>query len=320
MLALVVRLLLVGTPVLSEADLRIVERLAWRAGVPRGAVESLSTDVTGDGAPDVILLTRTGDRLVLFLAEGPVSPVGRWWRVDLHRGTGAGELCVPASAARVHVEDHAFVSAALECDRERTGPCRTRRACALHPARGREVRALAPAGPEPRAWSAHRAARREGRAPHLGQRRAPGRRGRSDGARLHRAARADVDLAPARGGGTALPDAGGRAPRRGQPRLRRRAGRHGPAVGRARAPLGAGGRRGSGGDGRPDVRAPGPGLGAGGRALRLTALGAIPAAPRRVRADDVPPRPEDGVSQGPSVDPTRLRKLLEDVKRGRTSV
>jgi len=52
MLALAVRLLLLGTPVLSDADLRIVERLAWRAGVPKGTVESLSTDVTGDGAPD----------------------------------------------------------------------------------------------------------------------------------------------------------------------------------------------------------------------------------------------------------------------------
>jgi hypothetical protein len=123
MLALAVRLFLLGTPVLSDADLKIVERLAWRAGVPKGTVESLSTDVTGDGAPDVVLLTRTGDRLVLFVAEGPVSPVGRWWRVDLHRGTGAGELCVPASAARVHVEDHTSVSHALECDRERTGAC-----------------------------------------------------------------------------------------------------------------------------------------------------------------------------------------------------
>ena len=100
MLSLALRLALVATPVLSEADLKIVERLAWRAGVPRGTVESLSTDVTGDGAPDVVLVTRTADRLVLFVAEGPVSPVGRWWRVDLHRGTGAGELCIPASAAR----------------------------------------------------------------------------------------------------------------------------------------------------------------------------------------------------------------------------
>ena len=99
MLALAVGLLLLGTPVLSEGDLRVVERLAWRAGVPRGAVESLSTDVTGDGSPDVVLLTRTAGRLVLFVAEGPVSPVGRWWRVDLHRGTGAGELCVPVTAA-----------------------------------------------------------------------------------------------------------------------------------------------------------------------------------------------------------------------------
>jgi hypothetical protein len=123
MLSLAVRLLLLGTPVLSEADLRIVERLAWRAGVPKGAVESFSTDVTGDGAQDVVLLTRTGDRLVLFVAEGPVSPVGRWWRVDLHRGTEAGELCAPASAARVHVEDHGAISHALECDRERTGAC-----------------------------------------------------------------------------------------------------------------------------------------------------------------------------------------------------
>lgn len=131
MLALAVRLLLLGTPVLSDADLRIVERLAWRAGVPKGTVESLSTDVTGDGAPDVVLLTRTGDRLVLFVAEGPVSPVGRWWRVDLHRGTSAGELCVPASAARVHVEDHGAVSHALECDRERTGACPTPQGRAL---------------------------------------------------------------------------------------------------------------------------------------------------------------------------------------------
>jgi|KBSSwiStaDraftv2_1062776.scaffolds.fasta_scaffold03885_4 hypothetical protein len=131
MLALAVRLLLLGTPVLSDADLRIVERLAWRAGVPKGTVESLSTDVTGDGAPDVVLLTRTGDRLVLFVAEGPVSPVGRWWRVDLHRGTSAGELCVPASAVRVHVEDHGDVAHALECDRERTGACPTPQGRAL---------------------------------------------------------------------------------------------------------------------------------------------------------------------------------------------
>lgn len=131
MLALAVRLLLLGTPVLSDSDLRIVERLAWRAGVPRGATESLSTDVTGDGAPDVVLLTRTSDRLVLFVAEGPVSPVGRWWRVDLHRGTDAGELCVPASAARVLVEDHGVVAHALECDREQTGACPTPRGRAL---------------------------------------------------------------------------------------------------------------------------------------------------------------------------------------------
>ena len=145
MLALAVRLLLLGTPVLSEADLRIVERLAWRAGVPRGAVESLSTDVTGDGAPDVVLLTRTSDRLVLFVAEGPVSPVGRWWRVDLHRGTEAGELCVPASAARVHVEDHGAVSHALECDREQTGAC---------PApQGRALRVEAPPAPGGRSRS-----------------------------------------------------------------------------------------------------------------------------------------------------------------------
>lgn len=137
MLAHAVRLLLLGTPVLSETDLRIVERLAWRAGVPRGAVESLSTDVTGDGAPDVVLLTRTGDRLVLFVAEGPISPVGRWWRVDLHRGTGAGELCVPASAARVHVEDLGVVSHALECDRERTGACPTPQGRALRVEAGR---------------------------------------------------------------------------------------------------------------------------------------------------------------------------------------
>jgi hypothetical protein len=131
MLALAVRLLLLGTPVLSESDLRVVERLAWRAGVPKGAVESLSTDVTGDGAPDVVLLTRTADRLVLFVAEGPVSPVGRWWRVDLHRGTEAGELCVPATAARVLIEDHGVVAHALECDREQTGACPTPRGRAL---------------------------------------------------------------------------------------------------------------------------------------------------------------------------------------------
>jgi hypothetical protein len=123
MLALAVRLLLLGTPVLSEADLRIVERLAWRAGVPKGTVESLSTDMTGDGAEDIVLLTRAGDRLVLFVAEGPISPAARWWRVDLHRGTEAGDLCAPASTARVHVEDHGAVSHALECDRERTGAC-----------------------------------------------------------------------------------------------------------------------------------------------------------------------------------------------------
>jgi hypothetical protein len=131
MLAFAVRLLLLGTPVLSEGDLRVVERLAWRAGVPRGAVESLSTDVTGDGAPDVVLLTRTPERLVLFVAEGPVSPVGRWWRVDLHRGTEVGELCVPATSARVLVEDHGVVSHALECDREQTGACPTPRGRAL---------------------------------------------------------------------------------------------------------------------------------------------------------------------------------------------
>src|SRR6516162_11770082 len=137
MLSLAVRLLLLGTPVLSEADLRIAERLAWRAGVPKGTVEPFSTDVTGDGAPDVVLLTRTADRLVLFVAEGPVSPVGRWWRVDLHRGNEAGELCVPSSAARVHVEDQAFISAALECDRERTGACPAPKARALRIETGR---------------------------------------------------------------------------------------------------------------------------------------------------------------------------------------
>src|SRR5262245_5015924 len=131
MLAFAVRLLLLGTPVLSAAALRVVERLAWRAGVPKGAVESLSTDVTGDGAPDVVLLTRTADRLVLFVAEGPVSPVGRWWRVDLHRGTEAGELCVPATATRVIVEDRGVVAHALECDREQTGACPTPRGRAL---------------------------------------------------------------------------------------------------------------------------------------------------------------------------------------------
>ena len=131
MLAFAVRLLLLGTPVLSEADLRVVERLAWRAGVPKGAVESLSTDVTGDGAQDVVLLTRTADRLVLFVAEGPVSPVGRWWRVDLHRGTDAGELCGPATATRVIVEDRGVVAHALECDREQTGACPTPRGRAL---------------------------------------------------------------------------------------------------------------------------------------------------------------------------------------------
>jgi len=140
MLALAVSTLLLATPVLSEADLKVVERLAWRAGVPRGALESLSTDVTGDGVPDVVLLTRTADRLVLFLAEGPVSPVGRWWRVDLHRGTEAGELCAPASAVRVHVEDQGVVSHALECDKERTGACPTPHGRALR------VESAAPAG------------------------------------------------------------------------------------------------------------------------------------------------------------------------------
>lgn len=137
MLTLALGLLLLATPVLSEADLKTAERLAWRAGVPKGTVESFSTDVTGDGAPDVVLLTRTTDRLVLFVAEGPVSPVGRWWRVDLHRGNEAGELCVPASAVRVHVEDHAFIAAALECDRERTGACPTPHSRALRIESGR---------------------------------------------------------------------------------------------------------------------------------------------------------------------------------------
>lgn len=138
MVGLALRLLVVATPVLSDAELKVAERLAWRAGVPKGAVESFSTDVTGDGAPDVVLLTRTSDRLVVFVAEGPVSPVGRWWRVDLHRGSGAGELCVPASAARVHVEDHGVVSHALECDRELTGACPT--------PHGRALRVDAPQG------------------------------------------------------------------------------------------------------------------------------------------------------------------------------
>jgi len=131
LLALALGLAFHATPVLSDAELKAAGRLAWRAGVPKGTVESLSTDVTGDGVPDVVLLTRTADRLVLFVAEGPVSPVGRWWRVDLHRGTEAGELCVPASAARVHVEDHGAISAALECDRERTGACPTPQGRAL---------------------------------------------------------------------------------------------------------------------------------------------------------------------------------------------
>lgn len=154
MLALAVRLVLLGTPVLSDADLRTTERLAWRAGVPRGTVESLSTDVTGDGAPDVVLVTRTADRIVLFVAEGPVSPVGRWWRVDLHRGNGTGELCVPASEARIQVEDHSVVSHALECDRERTGACPTPqgRALRVHQARCPAVHVFFD-GSDLRAWS-----------------------------------------------------------------------------------------------------------------------------------------------------------------------
>ncbi len=154
MLALAMVTLLLATPVLSEADLRVAERLAWRAGVPKGAVESLSTDVTGDGVPDVVLLTRTADRLALFVAEGPVSPVGRWWRVDLHRGTEAGELCVPASAVRVHVEDHGVVSQALECDKERTGACPTPQGRALRvecPASGGRSRGAAVPGEQAQA-------------------------------------------------------------------------------------------------------------------------------------------------------------------------
>lgn len=131
MLLLTVGLLLHATPVLSDADLKVVERLASRAGVPRGALESLSTDVTGDGAPDVVLLTRTADRLVLFVAEGPVSSSGRWWRVDLHHGPGPGELCAPASAVRVQVEDHGVVAQALDCPTEPGAACPTPQGRAL---------------------------------------------------------------------------------------------------------------------------------------------------------------------------------------------
>jgi hypothetical protein len=123
MLPLLAGLLLLGTPVLSDADLKVAERMAARAGVPRGVTESLSADVTGDGSPDVVLLTRTRDRLVLFVVEGPVSPSGRWWRVDLHRGTGPGDLCAPASTARVRVEGHGDVAQVLSCRDQEAAAC-----------------------------------------------------------------------------------------------------------------------------------------------------------------------------------------------------
>jgi hypothetical protein len=78
-----------------EADPKVAERLAWRAASKGGSVE----------------VALTGRR------RGP--------------GTEAGELCVPASAVRVHVEDHGVVSHALECDKERTGACPTPQGRAL---------------------------------------------------------------------------------------------------------------------------------------------------------------------------------------------
>jgi len=125
MLPLLTGLILLGTPVLSEADLKVAGRMAARAGVPAGQSESLSLDVTGDGVPDVVLLTRAADRLVLFVVEGPVTPVGRWWRMDLHRGTGPGDLCAPARSARVRPEGHADVAEVLACREPGAAPGRS---------------------------------------------------------------------------------------------------------------------------------------------------------------------------------------------------
>jgi hypothetical protein len=111
-----------------RCDLRIVERLAWRAGVPKGAVESLSTDVTGDGAPDVVLLTRTADALVLFVAEGrcrPWAAGGAWTCTAEPRPASSASRRAPSA---VHVEDHGAVSHALECDESGPAPVPRRRA------------------------------------------------------------------------------------------------------------------------------------------------------------------------------------------------
>jgi hypothetical protein len=123
---LLVALLLLFTPVLSEEDLRAVEALASGVGVGKGASESLSTDVTGDGVPDVVLVRRSGGTLTLFIVEGPVSARARWWRLDLRRGAARGDLCVPPRSARVELEDAAPLVAQLGC-----GPHERGEHCAL---------------------------------------------------------------------------------------------------------------------------------------------------------------------------------------------
>jgi hypothetical protein len=102
-------------PVVSESDIRLVDRLASRAGVPKGASEYVSADLTGDGTADVVLIRRGANILTVMLVEGPVSSSARWWHLSFRRGDGPGDLCVGPSTSRVDVEAPAPDLAQLGC-------------------------------------------------------------------------------------------------------------------------------------------------------------------------------------------------------------
>jgi hypothetical protein len=115
MRSVLVGLMLLFVPVLSDADVRLVDRLATRAGVPKGASDYLSADLTGDGKADVVLVRRGTNTLTLMLVEGPVSSSARWWRLSFRKGAGSDDLCVGPSTSQVDVEEPSPDLAQLGC-------------------------------------------------------------------------------------------------------------------------------------------------------------------------------------------------------------
>jgi hypothetical protein len=135
--------LLLFAPVLSEGDIRVVDVLAARAGMPKGSSDHLSADLTGDGNSDVLLIRRRSDLLILMLVEGPVTNRARWWQVAFRPGTGSGDVCVPPSQAKLEVEDPDPDLAQLGCRDDDTADfCATLRrlGAARHSRRVRGVR------------------------------------------------------------------------------------------------------------------------------------------------------------------------------------